>query len=182
MGTWTRRIYEGERVWLRVIPSTKRRERCLDTEFDDNGFSLCLLLYLSVQAMQNYAITNNLTPFISMQNFHNLAYREEEREMFPTLKYFGVGCIPWSPLSRGFLTRPANEKTLRTESDGGYKGRNEGALEEINLRVQKVAKDKGVTMAQVSGRVERDKMVNLARWRSDQPGRKASTDGQLMNL
>ena len=34
----------------------------------------------------DYAITNNLTPFISMQNHHNLLYREEEREMFPTLK------------------------------------------------------------------------------------------------
>ena len=36
--------------------------------------------------MQNYAITHNLTPFIVMQNQYNLAYREEEREMFPTLK------------------------------------------------------------------------------------------------
>lgn len=36
--------------------------------------------------MQNYAITHNLTPFISMQNQYSLAYREEEREMMPTLK------------------------------------------------------------------------------------------------
>jgi len=36
--------------------------------------------------MSDYAITNRLTPFISMQNFHNAAYREEEREMMPTLK------------------------------------------------------------------------------------------------
>ena len=34
----------------------------------------------------DYAITHNLTPFISMQNHYNLIYREEEREMFPTLK------------------------------------------------------------------------------------------------
>ena len=34
----------------------------------------------------DYAITNKLTPFISMQNHHSLLYREEEREMFPTLK------------------------------------------------------------------------------------------------
>ncbi|RXW15032.1 hypothetical protein EST38_g10821 [Candolleomyces aberdarensis] len=37
-------------------------------------------------AMQNYALANNLTPFISMQNLYNLLYREEEREMVPTLK------------------------------------------------------------------------------------------------
>lgn len=36
--------------------------------------------------MPDYAITHNLTPFISMQNHYNLLYREEEREMFPTLK------------------------------------------------------------------------------------------------
>ena len=33
----------------------------------------------------DYAINNKLTPFISMQNHYNLVYREEEREMFPTL-------------------------------------------------------------------------------------------------
>jgi len=36
--------------------------------------------------MQNYAIKNKLTPFISMQNHYSLLYREEEREMVPTLK------------------------------------------------------------------------------------------------
>ena len=34
----------------------------------------------------DYAITHKLTPFISMQNHYSLIYREEEREMFPTLK------------------------------------------------------------------------------------------------
>ena len=34
----------------------------------------------------DYAIKHNLTPFISMQNQYSLVYREEEREMFPTLK------------------------------------------------------------------------------------------------
>ena len=33
-----------------------------------------------------YAITHNLTPFISMQNHYSLLYREEEREMLPLLK------------------------------------------------------------------------------------------------
>jgi aryl-alcohol dehydrogenase-like predicted oxidoreductase len=32
-----------------------------------------------------------LTPFISMQNQHNALYREEEREMMPTCKHFGIG-------------------------------------------------------------------------------------------
>ena len=67
----------------------------------------------------DYAITNNLTPFISMQNHYSLVYREEEREMFPTLNHFGTGIIPWSPLARGLLTRPfkSEEVTTRGDSD-----------------------------------------------------------------
>ena len=52
-----------------------------------------------------------------MQNHYSLIYREEEREMFPTLKMFGVGSIPWSPLARGILTRPLGQTTKRSETD-----------------------------------------------------------------
>jgi aryl-alcohol dehydrogenase-like predicted oxidoreductase len=48
------------------------------------GMSSCWAWQFS--EMQNYAINNHLTPFISMQNHYSLAYREEEREMMPTLK------------------------------------------------------------------------------------------------
>lgn len=65
----------------------------------------------------DYAIMNKLTPFISMQNHYSLLYREEEREMFPTLKMFGVGSIPWSPLARGALTRPLGQQTNRGQAD-----------------------------------------------------------------
>ncbi|CAK5276844.1 unnamed protein product [Mycena citricolor] len=68
------------------------------------GMSSCFAWQFHV--MQNYAITNHLTPFISMSNQYSLLHREEEREMMPTLKHFGVGSIPWSPLARGALTRP----------------------------------------------------------------------------
>lgn len=33
---------------------------------------------MQFHAMQNYAINNKLTPFVSMQNQHSLVYREEE--------------------------------------------------------------------------------------------------------
>ncbi|KAG2037777.1 NADP-dependent oxidoreductase domain-containing protein, partial [Suillus americanus] len=57
-------------------------------------FMLGLPIYALTSILSYYAITNHRTPFISMQSHHNLIYREEEREMFPTLKMFGVGCIP----------------------------------------------------------------------------------------
>ncbi|KAG5639477.1 hypothetical protein H0H81_001599 [Sphagnurus paluster] len=103
------------------------------------------------QAMQNYAIANKLTPFISMQNHHNLLYREEEREMFPTLKLFGVGAIPWSPLARGLLTRPLGDQTTRGSSDffiGKYTAAPGTA--EILKRVEEIAKKKDISMAQVA--------------------------------
>ncbi|KAF8578181.1 Aldo/keto reductase [Ramaria rubella] len=56
----------------------------------------------------DYAISNNLTPFISMQNHYSLLYCEEEREMMPTLNHFDIGALPWSPLARGKLGRPSS--------------------------------------------------------------------------
>lgn len=62
---------------------------------------------------QNVARANGWTPFVSMQNHHNLAYREEEREMVPLCKDQGVALLPWSPLARGFLAgnRSKDDKT-----------------------------------------------------------------------
>ncbi|KAI0051426.1 Aldo/keto reductase [Auriscalpium vulgare] len=102
-------------------------------------------------AMQNYAIANNLTPFISMQNHYSLIYREEEREMMPTLKHFGVGSIPWSPLARGALTRPLGERTLRSENDLWHDVYlKEPSNHDVVKRVEEIAKKLGVSMAQVA--------------------------------
>lgn len=57
------------------------------------------------------------TRFVSMQNYINLLYREEEREMLPLCREEGIGVIPWSPLARGRLTRDWDEATARTETD-----------------------------------------------------------------
>ncbi|KAF9474778.1 Aldo/keto reductase [Pholiota conissans] len=107
----------------------------------------------SCYAWQYYAINNHLTPFISMQNHYNIVYREEEREMFPTLKHFGVGSIPWSPLARGLVTRPlgAVGDTPRGKTDVWVKGYadNQGT-KDIVTTVEKIAKARGLTMAQVS--------------------------------
>jgi aryl-alcohol dehydrogenase (NADP+) len=54
-----------------------------------------------------------MTEFVSMQNFYNLVYREEEREMLPLCRDAGIGVIPWSPLARGFLGRGAGHALAR---------------------------------------------------------------------
>lgn len=67
--------------------------------------------------MQAYAKVHNLTEFITMQDYHCATYREEEREMIPLCQDLGVGVIPWSPLGRGFLTRPVTEQTARGKTE-----------------------------------------------------------------
>nr|WGM49230.1 aldehyde reductase [Boreostereum vibrans] len=106
-------------------------------------------------AMQNYAINNKLTPFISMQNHYNMLYREEEREMMPTLKHFGVGSIPWSPLARGAVCRPVSQvkSTQRSGTDmlapDVYIGAST-AGPVIVERVEELAKKHGASMAQIA--------------------------------
>ncbi|KAJ3479788.1 hypothetical protein NLI96_g8811 [Meripilus lineatus] len=101
-------------------------------------------------AMQNYAIQNKLTPFVSMQNHYSLLYREEEREMYPTLKMFGVASIPWSPLGRGLLTRPLAEQSVRGNTDGYLQAFPAPGTNDVINKVEEIAKKKGISMAQVS--------------------------------
>ncbi len=107
------------------------------------------------QMLQNIADTNGWHRFISMQNYHNLIYREEEREMIPYCRASGVGCIPWSPVARGALTRPWGERsTKREETDNFLKSLIRSKETEVDKaivdRLEEVAKKKGVGMAQVA--------------------------------
>jgi len=60
---------------------------------------------------------NGWTRFVTMQNYYNLLYREEEREMMPLCEDERIGVIPWSPLARGRLTRDWDESSYRKETD-----------------------------------------------------------------
>ncbi len=91
--------------------------------------------------------------FVSMQNYLNLLYREEEREMLPLCKEEGIGVIPWSPLARGRLTRNWDEKTIRSETDEFGKklyASTESTDKEIVQRVGEVAAHHGVPYAQIA--------------------------------
>ena len=94
-----------------------------------------------------------------MQNHYNLVYREEEREMLPFCDRTAVGVLPWSPLARGFLTRPHQDflDTLRGQFTTDDDRRSAWAEtyranggEEINERVAELAAQRGVSMAQIA--------------------------------
>ena len=91
--------------------------------------------------------------FVSMQNHYNLVYREEEREMMPLCREEGIGVIPWSPLARGWLTRPAKKKdaTSRGETDD-FASRlyDFPEADDIIRAVGEIADARGVSRAQVA--------------------------------
>ncbi|QLG50842.1 aldo/keto reductase [Natrinema halophilum] len=118
--------------------------------------------YVGASSMWAYQFANalhtsdslGLERFATMQNHYNLVYREEEREMLPLCQNEDVGVLPWSPLARGYLTRPHEEidATTRGETeermyDHPYR---EGGGATINERVAELADDRGVTMAQIA--------------------------------
>ncbi len=98
---------------------------------------------------------NGWSRFVSMQNHYNLLYREEEREVIPLCREEGLGVIPWSPLARGHLARPASEfrkpVTDRAGTDEYGQRLYDGPGDrEIIAAVEAVADERGVSMAEVA--------------------------------
>lgn len=108
--------------------------------------------------LQFVAEKNGWTKFISMQNYYNLLYREEEREMIPFCKendFGNVSIIPWSPIAMGLLARPlSSDGTERLTKDEIFARmgltKPTEADKEIIYRVQKIAEKYEVSMAAVA--------------------------------
>jgi aryl-alcohol dehydrogenase-like predicted oxidoreductase len=93
------------------------------------------------------------TEFVSMQNYVNLLYREEEREMLPFCRDQGIAVIPWSPLARGRLTRNVDETSQRQETDQFGKTLYEHTTSadwRVIEAVGRIAAARGVPRAQVA--------------------------------
>jgi aryl-alcohol dehydrogenase-like predicted oxidoreductase len=112
-----------------------------------HAWQFCKALYL--------ADLHGWTRFVSMQDHYNLLYREEEREMLGLCAAEGVGVIPWSPLARGRLARPWEEKdsTGRAATDEFgktiYAGTEEADRAVVD-RVGEVASARSVPRAQIA--------------------------------
>lgn len=101
---------------------------------------------------QHAADAGGWTRFVTMQNHYNLLYREEEREMIPQCADMGVGILPWSPLARGLLTRPVEnrESTSRGASDQMTAKWFSHENDEVIRVVDEIAAARNTTMAQVA--------------------------------
>lgn len=118
--------------------------------------------YIGASSMYAWQFTKALyladlhgwTRFVSMQNYYNLLYREEEREMMPLCLSEGIGVIPWSPLARGRLTRPwQGENTKRFETDQFGKtlyAKTEEADHKVVDRLGELSEKRGAPRAQLA--------------------------------
>ncbi len=61
--------------------------------------------------MQVSADENGWARFSSMQCHYNLLYCEDEHDMIPVCRQYGVSITPYSPLTSDYLTRPTRDST-----------------------------------------------------------------------
>lgn len=104
--------------------------------------------------MQICAERNGWTKFETLQNHYNLLYREDERELIPVARQYGVSLIPYSPLASGHLSRPQwNSGTMRSDTDKTMRSKYDHAKDndmQIVARVAEVARHLGVSMTEVA--------------------------------
>jgi aryl-alcohol dehydrogenase-like predicted oxidoreductase len=106
---------------------------------------------------------------VTLQPQYSLIVREIEWEIVPAVLDAGMGMLPWSPLGGGYLsgkytrdTRPTGDTRLGDDPNRGmeaWERRGTDRTWSIIDAVQKVAEDRGVSMAEVA----------LA-WVTDRPG------------
>lgn len=104
--------------------------------------------------MQIAAEKNGWTKFVSMQNHYNLLYREDEREMIPVCRQYGVSLTPYSPLAAGRLSRREwKTDSKRSQTDKVAVSKYDSTQEQdmqIVERVAQTAEKYGVSMSQIA--------------------------------
>ncbi len=114
----------------------------------------CNLYAYQLQKANYIAESNSWTRFVTAQNYFNLLYREEERELLPYCMDEKIGVIPWSPLARGKLTRDWDEGSNRSEKDVfGKQLKNNTQItgdQKVLESLKEIAGARAVPMAQIA--------------------------------
>lgn len=104
--------------------------------------------------MQVCAEKNGWTLFSTLQNHYNLIYREDERDLIPVAKQYGVSLMPYSPLAGGHLSHTDwDSASKRSQTDNVLKAKYDKAKDndmEIIARVDKLSKEHNVSMSQIA--------------------------------
>jgi aryl-alcohol dehydrogenase-like predicted oxidoreductase len=114
-----------------------------------------------VQKALGLTSAHGLARPVTLQPQYSLLVREIEWEIVPSCLDGGLGLLPWSPLGGGWLTgkyardqRPTGETRLGDNPDRGMEAYDRRSLQQrtwdVIDAVQRVAEDRGVSMAQVA--------------------------------
>ena len=120
-------------------------------------------LYLGASSMYAWQLAKMLytadrmgiARFATMQNYYNVVYREEEREMLPLCRAEGLGIIPFSPLARGFVAGNRRKQDLgdtvraKTDEFSRWQYYHDADFSIVD-RVTEIARKRGVPNAQVA--------------------------------
>lgn len=104
--------------------------------------------------MQITAEQHGWAKFDTLQNHYNLLYREDERELIPVAKQYGVSLIPYSPLAGGHLSHKGwMSGSKRSQSDRMSAAKYDRTKDQdihIVERVSELAEKHGVSMTNIA--------------------------------
>ena len=107
-----------------------------------------------LQNLQMVAELGGWTKFSVLQPHYNLIYRENERELLPVARQYGMGIAPFSPLAGGHLTRSTWEGTTRRATTDKVARLKYDAYKDNNMliiaRQAEIAEKYGVPMADIA--------------------------------
>jgi aryl-alcohol dehydrogenase-like predicted oxidoreductase len=94
-------------------------------------------------------------PISALQTEYSLWTRDPEPEILPTIRALGIGFVAYSPLGRGFLTGRIHSADELAPNDWRrmnprFQGANLSANLALVTRVEALAKEKGVSAAQLA--------------------------------
>src|SRR5437660_590812 len=153
--------------WTQSVAFVPRRDdlwlQAVETVGTRRGRGAGKALYVGASAMYAWQFMKMLATsdqlgaarFSTMQNYYNVIYREEEREMLPLCRAEGIAVTPFSPLARGFVVGNRRKEdygdTVRAKTDE-FTRKQYYRPEDFAIvdRVTEMAKKRGVNNAQVA--------------------------------
>ena len=96
-----------------------------------------------------------IQPLTALQSEYSLWWREPEQQLLPTLQELGIGFIPFSPLSKGFLTGAIDANSQFAADDfrhvvPRFASDMRQANQQLITALRQLATAKGVTPAQIA--------------------------------
>lgn len=110
---------------------------------------------LSEAGVESIRRAHAVQPVAALQSEYSLWWREPEKEILPLLDELGIGFVPFSPLGKGFLTGAIDANATFGDQDfrrtvPRFAPEALQANQVLVDLVGKIAKEKGVTSAQIA--------------------------------